>query len=739
VIAGPTTEPLALWGGVECTVNRVGDTFRDQLVLSGHDGREDDLDRFAALGLRTLRFPVLWERTAPDGVARADWHWPDAKLARARELGIEPIVGLVHHGSGPRGTHLLDPSFPERLAEYARAVAERYPWVTAYTPVNEPLTTGRFSALYGLWYPHARDDHAFSRALLIQCRASILAMRAIREVTPEAKFVQTEDLGRTNSTRLLRYQADFDNDRRWLSLDLLTGRLGPRDRMGRHMRSLGVEEAELDWFRANACPPDLLGINHYITSNRYLDTRLHLYSEETWGGNGRHRYADVAAVRVVAEPAGLADLLGEAWNRYRIPVAVTEAHLGCTREEQLRWLLDVYLAADLARSGGVDVRAVTAWALLGAFDWNSLLTSAAGHYEPGAFDVRGPAPRITALGRLVSDLAHGRSPAEPLAQTAGWWRRDVRFEHDPVPPSRTASRPRVGKPNRPAPILITGATGTLGTALGRLAAVRGLEWRLLRRAELDIADPSSLAAALEEHRPWAVVNAAGYVRVEEAERDRDRCFRENADGPAELSRGCARAGIPLVTFSSDLVFSGEGQRPYVESDPVAPATVYGASKVEAERRVLEILPTALVIRTSAFFGPWDRSNVLTRALEVLSAGGEWVVPAAVVSPTYVPDLVNAALDLLIDRERGVWHLANVGAVTWLELVRRGAELASVTTERLREAPAPGSVPVYTALGSERGALLPSLEDALVRYVRLSRPQPARARPLAVSGDWPTGA
>ncbi len=739
MIARLATEPLALWGGVECTVNRVGDTFRDQLVLSGHDRREDDLDRIAALGLRTLRFPVLWERTAPDGLERADWRWPDARLGRARELGIEPIVGLVHHGSGPAGTHLLDPSFPERLAEYARAVAERYPWVTAYTPVNEPLTTGRFSALYGLWYPHARGDHAFARALLIQCRASILAMRAIREVTPAARFIQTEDLGRTSSTRLLRYQADFDNDRRWLSLDLLTGRLGPADRMWRHLRSLGVEEAELDWFRANASPPDILGINHYITSNRHLDTRLHLYPEDTWGGNGRHRYADVAAVRVLAEPPGVADLLGEAWRRYRIPLAVTEAHLGCTREEQLRWLLDVYRAAGDARRRGVDVRAVTAWALLGAFDWNSLLTNTTGHYEPGAFDVRGPVPRLTALGRLVEDLANGRSPAEPLGRTAGWWRRDVRFEYDQAPPAGRAVRSRIGQRDRLPPLLITGATGTLGAAFGRLAAVRGLEARLLRRADLDVADPAAVAAALEEHRPWAVVNAAGYVRVEEAERDRDRCFRENTDGAAELARGCAAAGIPLVTFSSDLVFSGEARRPFLESDSVAPTSVYGASKAEAERRVTEILPWALVIRTSAFFGPWDRYNILTRALEELGSGGEWVVPAAVVSPTYVPDLVNAALDLLIDRERGVWHLANDGVVTWLELVRRGAELAGVGTDRLREAPAPPPGPLYTALGSERGLLLPSLDDALVRYVRLTRPQPARARPAAVFGDWPTGA
>src|SRR5207237_4187260 len=103
---------------------------------TGHAQRLDDLDRLAALGIRTLRYPVLWERTAPDGPASADWSWPDERLGRLRELGIAPIVGLVHHGSGPRQTNLLDPGFPEQLAEYARAVAERYPWVDRYTPVN---------------------------------------------------------------------------------------------------------------------------------------------------------------------------------------------------------------------------------------------------------------------------------------------------------------------------------------------------------------------------------------------------------------------------------------------------------------------------------------------------------------------------------------------------------------------------------------------------------------------------
>src|SRR5436305_13091365 len=91
-----------VWGGVECTVNRVGDTYFDQLERSGYGRRPADLDRFAALGIKAFRYPVLWERVAPSGLQQADWTEPDQGLGRLSELGITPILGLVHHGSGPR-------------------------------------------------------------------------------------------------------------------------------------------------------------------------------------------------------------------------------------------------------------------------------------------------------------------------------------------------------------------------------------------------------------------------------------------------------------------------------------------------------------------------------------------------------------------------------------------------------------------------------------------------------------
>ena len=430
-------EPPALWGGVECTVNRVGDRYLDQLEQSGHIRRLDDLNLFADLGLRGLRFPVLWERVAPRGLDTADWTWTDAALARLRRLEIEPVVGLVHHGSGPAHTSLLDPDFPAQMAEYARAVARRYPSVTRYTPINEPLTTARFSGLYGHWYPHGKDSLLFARMLLTQCRAVQMAMEAIREVNPDAQLVQTEDMGKTYSTPALSYQADFDNERRWLSFDLLCGRVVPGHPMHHFLCWLGVEDEELKPFAERPCPPDVLGINYYVTSERFLDERLERYPGIEPGGNGRSEYIDVEAVRVRADGlVGLAALLGEAWARYGLPVAVTEAHLGAGVEEQMRWLVEIWDEAQTAQKNGVDVRAVTAWSLLGAYDWNSLVTLPAGHYEPGVFALDAGGPRPTALAHLLRDLAQtggSRQTAhQAILSAPGWWRSPERLLYPPV-------------------------------------------------------------------------------------------------------------------------------------------------------------------------------------------------------------------------------------------------------------------------------------------------------------------
>jgi dTDP-4-dehydrorhamnose reductase len=487
---------LELWGGVECTVNRVGDRYFDQVERTGHGARPGDLDRIAATGVAALRYPVLWERTAPAGLARADWGWADERLGRLRELGIRPIVTLVHHGSGPPHTSLTDPGFVTGLAEFAGAVAERYPWVRDFTPVNEPLTTARFSGLYGYWHPHGRDARTFARALLTQVAAIAASMRAIRRVTPEARLVHTEDAGRTFATPSLAYQARFENERRWLAIDLLCGRVDENHSLWPDLLAWGIGADELAALAADPVPPDVVGLNYYLTGDRLLDRRGSRYPRHARGGNAFQRYADVEAVRAWGGGiAGHAAVLREAWERYRLPVAITELHLGCTREEQLRWLHEAWTAAHAVRAEGADVRAVTVWSLLGCYDWDSLLTRDAGHYEPGAFDLRAPEPRPTALAAMMAELVAGRPATHPVLDTPGWWRRPERFGYRRVGPAGDGGGGELAVALG-RPILVV---GSVDPAFARICRQRGLAYVSV--------DAASADAAVERFRPWSVVNA----------------------------------------------------------------------------------------------------------------------------------------------------------------------------------------------------------------------------------------
>ncbi|HUQ04110.1 MAG TPA: SDR family oxidoreductase [Kofleriaceae bacterium] len=272
------------------------------------------------------------------------------------------------------------------------------------------------------------------------------------------------------------------------------------------------------------------------------------------------------------------------------------------------------------------------------------------------------------------------------------------------------------------PILITGARGTLGGAFARMCRVRDLAFELTTRDALDIGDRRSVMEALERHQPWAVINAAGYVRVDDAEDDHHACMLANVDGPELLAEACASARLPFVTFSSDLVFDGAKETPYDERDLPRPLNVYGRSKLAAEQRVLDAHPGAMVVRTSAFFGPWDSHNFVTQTLCALREGRPvQAAHDAHVSPTYLPDLVNSSLDLLIDGEFGLWHLSNVGTVSWAELARAAARLVGLDADGVEGVPAHAlswraQRPRFSALGSWRGAMLPSLDDALARYV-----------------------
>jgi dTDP-4-dehydrorhamnose reductase len=712
-----------VWGGIECTINRVKNNFFDQLHYSGHYYREDDIEHIAQLGIKKLRYPVLWEKHEPERSGNIDWRWTSRQLHKIKEKNIDVIAGLVHHGSGPAYTNLPDENFPYLLAEYAKKVAQRFPWIEYYTPVNEPLTTARFSGLYGIWYPHQNNSKAFTQMLLNELKGTVLAMQEIRKINPNAKLVQTEDLGKTYSTKKLKYQADFENERRWLTYDLLSGKFDKNHYLWKHFQNMSIPEKDIYFFLENVCTPDILGFNHYLTSERYLDENLHLYPPHTHGGNGRDHYADVEAVRVnVDEETGIEVLIKEAWGRYHQPIAITEVHLHCHREEQLRWFKHVWQACNGLVTEGINIKGVTSWAMLGSYGWNKLLTQDNGNYEPGAFDLRGDHLRPTALAKFIKEVSCNHNCHHHLLEEKGWWLRNSRVLYGS--PSKTIQM----KTNQSPPVLIIGKNGTLGRAFAKMCEDRCISYQLLSRQDCDISNLGSIESAIEQYKPWAIINAAGFVRVDDAEREYQACVRDNTKGPQNLAIACNKTGVQLISFSSDLVFDGKKPTAYVESDLPDPLNVYGQSKAQAENLVQKEYPSSLIIRTSSFFSPWDKYNFVHYVRKTLSNyEAVTVAKDLFISPTYVPHLANTCLDILIDGETGIWHLANKGSLSWAEFAfliadKFDLDKAFINAINAAEINYPAKRPFNSVLCSERGQLLPSFESAMNEYVHQQRVQ-----------------
>ena len=393
-----------------------------------------------------------------------------------------------------------------------------------------------------------------------------------------------------------------------------------------------------------------------MVEKNIIDEDYKKYPAFAQGGNELQTYADVEACRVPhKQPSGLKILLKEAWEKYKLPIAITEVQLNCGREDQARWLKEVWDICLQLHNDGVDIKAVTAWALFGSYGWDKLLTSKKMNYEPGAFDVGSGSPRATALASLIRSLATEQQYWHPLIENKGWWHRDVRFIYE-----RSAKIKYLIENDNSQPLLIVG-NGTLGKAFGKICGFRFINYKLLNRKEVDITNEHQIEEAIKKYNPWAIINAAGFVRVDDAENEIENCFNDNSLAPFLLASACKKQGIQFMTFSSDLVFDGTKQSAYLESDTTNPLNVYGRSKAEAEESVLKINPNAIIIRTSSFFGPWDEYNFISNVLNTLSLNNNFVAVSDIfISPTYVPDLVNASLDILIDNENGIWHLTNNG-------------------------------------------------------------------------------
>jgi beta-glucosidase/6-phospho-beta-glucosidase/beta-galactosidase len=302
-----------------------------------------------------------------------------------QKLGIVPVVDLCHFGVPDWLENFQNPELPERLAEYAGAFARRYPWVRLYTPVNEMFVAARMSALDGVWNEQLRSESAFVNAIRQLARASVLMMETLVRERPDAVFINSESSEFYQpccpDPEILRI-ADFENQRRFIALDLVYG-VPVRDDIRRYLLGHGMPAEEYEWFMTRkAADRAILGVDYYR------------WNEKLVNNEGRSE--------ALGELFGWYVITSQYYQRYHRPVMHTETNCPNAAEAP-GWLWRQWHNVQLIHQSGVPVTGFTWYSLQDQVDWDIGLSRAVGNVNPvGLYDLnRDPRPVADAYRYLL--------------------------------------------------------------------------------------------------------------------------------------------------------------------------------------------------------------------------------------------------------------------------------------------------------------------------------------------------
>ncbi|MEA9984335.1 MULTISPECIES: family 1 glycosylhydrolase [Subtercola] len=354
--------------GIEDTFvpqTREGERAIDEYELTEHYTHIDtDLALATGVGAEMLRWGVPWHRVA---AARGqwDWSWLDRALNRFQQLGLRPIVDLLHYGTPLwLDDQFANPDYPKHIAEFAARFAERYAdMATDYTPVNEPMIHALFSGEYAYWPPYRHGPTGLITIAAALAEGFVLTQQAIAGVLgDEATFVHV-DAG-------MRYVGDVDDpehretvarlqQQRFLVEDLVTGNVREGHPLLAQLRQGGVTDNHLSWFADNAVQPDVMGVNYYP-----------LHSTEVFEKNVHHGggFADPRPFRD-AGTEGLREVLTTYADRYGAPVMLTETCVTGTVAERISWLDASVACLHELRAEGLPVVGFTWWPLFDMYEW----------------------------------------------------------------------------------------------------------------------------------------------------------------------------------------------------------------------------------------------------------------------------------------------------------------------------------------------------------------------------------
>ena len=329
----------------------------DEYELIGHYDRwKDDIDLIASLGVKVIRYGVPWYRINPSP-GRWDWKWADLPLERLLELGIAPIVDLVHYGvpAWIEGA-FINTNFPDHMAEYAARLIERFRGrIYGCTPINEPRITAWYCGRLGWWPPFYRGWRGFVRVILQVCRGIVMTCRRLWSIDPDLFMIHVDA-----AESYFSEQRSLDNEVKWrqqlvfLALDLISGRITDKHTFFPWLLRHGASETELEWFVEQSIELDVIGVNLYpMFSNKQL-------TRTTRGLRGQMRYAS---------PTLISQISRFYWKRYQRPIMITETASRHTVRRREEWLEDSVAAVRQLRRQGVPVIGYTWWPVFGLIRW----------------------------------------------------------------------------------------------------------------------------------------------------------------------------------------------------------------------------------------------------------------------------------------------------------------------------------------------------------------------------------
>ncbi|MBF9143597.1 family 1 glycosylhydrolase [Hymenobacter properus] len=348
---------------------------------------QKDFDLVEELGISFLRYgPPI--HTTFLGPGKYDWSFADVTFQDLLRRNIAPIVDLCHFGVPDWIGNFQNPEFPALFAQYAKAFAQRFPWVQLYTPVNEMYICAQFSARYGWWNEQLSSDQAFVTALKYIVKANVLAMQSILEVRPDAIFIQSESSEYFHAENPAAIKpAETMNAERFLSLDLNYGKR-VNSSMYEFLLDNGMTREEYHFFLENKMK------RHCIMGNDYY------YTNE-------HRVSADGSTRASGEIFGYHVITSQYHDRYRLPVMHTETNIwqGPHGDEAVNWLWKEWANVLRVRNDGVPMVGFTWYSLTDQVDWDTALRENNNRMNPvGLYDLdRNIRPVGTAYKQIIED------------------------------------------------------------------------------------------------------------------------------------------------------------------------------------------------------------------------------------------------------------------------------------------------------------------------------------------------